>query len=709
MDTSNSWFDASKVQSLNFDLSTSSYSSNIRGNDLSNYGIEGEYKTLATDELGNILNLNYDETNEIIMNEIKDLNLPLGPLSDEKSVKVSAFSELAANDWQSMNFDLESNAREATLNATSLLNENRSNHDIGLAMFQKTVSDMPHDEKKIPMADNLSETINKSETNKSFNRNLGELLLQQQQELREQLRAQQEANKKLELELKQTQYKQQQLQATLESADGQQFLSPKRKIAVASENVEDVYSNSLSPMISPPMSNTSFTGSPSRRINRQKYSLERKNSNGTVGPLCFQDLNEDFNDTLISPKKTRSNPSGNLNSKPKFIAPFTPKSRVSSAASNSANITPNNLRLGFKINAEEQVNEYSERPLGLGIELLGKPGASPTKAVSLKSAPVDIMPTIPGSVNNTPSANKVAVSSGYIDQYTPRGKQLHFSSIGENSLGIAATTPHLKPPSQQGGHREGGFNDLDPNVLKKNTDNEEDDDEENEPESRFIISETPSPILKSQNRYEGRSPQFGTHVKEIDSYSGNSPSKITRKLTTLPRGSIDRYVKEMPDKTFECLYPRCAKTFKRRYNIRSHIQTHLEDRPYSCDHPGCDKAFVRNHDLIRHKKSHQEKAYACPCGKKFNREDALVVHRSRMICSGGRKYDNVVIKRSPRKRGRPRKDGTSSVSSSPIKENLINKDHNGQLMFKLEDQLRRERSYDKHGTGIMVSPMKPTQ
>ncbi|QHS72356.1 DNA-binding transcription factor SWI5 [Saccharomyces paradoxus] len=708
MDTSNSWFDASKVQSLNFDLPTNSYSSNIRGNDLSNYGIDGEYKTLATDDLGNILNLNYGETNEIIMSEIKDLNLPLGPLSDEKSVKVSAFSELVANDWQSMNFDLESTAREATLNETSLLNENRSNHDVGLAMFQKTVSDMPNDEKRIPMADNLLEAINKSETNKSFDRNLGELLLQQQQELREQLRAQQEANKKLELELKQTQYKQQQLQATLESADGQKFLSPKRKIAVVSENVEDVYSNSLSPMISPPMSNTSFTGSPSRRINRQKYSFERKNSNGTAGPLCFQDLNEDFNDTLISPKKTRSDPSENLNSKPKFIAPFTPKSRVSSAASNSANITPNNLRLDFKINAEEQGSEYSERPLGLGIEPLGKPGASPTKAVSLKSAAVDIMPTIPGSVNNTPSANKVVVSSGYIDQYTPRGKQLHFSSIGENSLGIAAATPHLKPPCQQVGYREGGFNDLGPNVLKKNTDNEGDDDEENEPESRFIISETPSPILKSQSMYEGRSPQFGTHVKEIDTYTGNSPSKITRKLTTLPRGSIDRYVKEMPDKTFECLYPGCAKTFKRRYNIRSHIQTHLEDRPYSCDHPGCDKAFVRNHDLIRHKKSHQEKAYACPCGKKFNREDALVVHRSRMICSGGKKYENVVIKRSPRKRGRPRKDGTSSVSSSPIKENL-NKDHNGQLMFKLEDQLRRERNYDGHGTGIMVSPMKLNQ
>ncbi|CAI4038025.1 hypothetical protein SMKI_04G3640 [Saccharomyces mikatae IFO 1815] len=707
MDTSNSWFDISKAQSLNFDLQASSCSSKARGDEYSNYAIEDDYKTLATDDLGNILNLNYGETNEVIVNEMKDLNLPLGPLSDERAVKGSAFSELITNDWQGMNFSLDNNGRDAVVNSISLLNKNRSNQDLSMAVVQNTVGEVPQDRKNITTSDNLLESMKKSAIDRGFDRNLGELLLQQQQELREELRAQQEANKKLELELKETQYKQQQLQATLESADGQQFRSPKANIALPSENVENVYINSLSPMISPPMSNTSFTGSPSRRNNRPKYSLGKKNSTGTAGPLCFQELNEDSNELFISPKKSRPNAKEYLDSKSKFIAPFTPKSRVSSATSNSTNITPNNLRLDFKIKAEEQDDEYSEKPLGLGIELLGKTGPSPTKTMPPKAAPVDIMPTIPGSVNNTPLANKVAISSSYIDQFTPRGKQLHFNSIIENSLGITATTPHLKPPSQQTGHCEGVFNDLDPNLLMKNTDNEG-NNEENEPESRFVISEAPSPILKSQNRYEGRSPQVGTHVRECDTNIANSPSKITRKLTTLPRGSIDRYVKEMPDKTFECLYPECTKTFKRRYNIRSHIQTHLEDRPYSCDHPGCNKAFVRNHDLIRHKKSHQEKAYACPCGKKFNREDALVVHRSRMICSGGKKYENVVIKRSPRKRGRPRKDGSSSVSSSPIKENL-NRDHNGQLMFKLEDQLRRERSYDGMGTGIMISPMKINQ
>ncbi|CCF56870.1 hypothetical protein KAFR_0B05740 [Kazachstania africana CBS 2517] len=197
----------------------------------------------------------------------------------------------------------------------------------------------------------------------------------------------------------------------------------------------------------------------------------------------------------------------------------------------------------------------------------------------------------------------------------------------------------------------------------------------NENETTNLDSIPSSPIIRTRFKVEEDSHQSCSQVREIDPVS---PMKITRKPTTLPRGSIDKYVKELPDKNFECLFENCGKTFKRRYNIRSHIQTHLEDRPYPCDFPGCDKAFVRNHDLVRHKKSHFEKNYACPCGKKFNREDALIVHRCRMICIGGKKYDNIVIKRSPRKRGRPRKNECSANSSgsgdpdeSPTKKEKI--------------------------------------
>ncbi|KAF2088668.1 hypothetical protein K490DRAFT_14337, partial [Saccharata proteae CBS 121410] len=74
-----------------------------------------------------------------------------------------------------------------------------------------------------------------------------------------------------------------------------------------------------------------------------------------------------------------------------------------------------------------------------------------------------------------------------------------------------------------------------------------------------------------------------------------------------------------------CMYPECDKTFGRRENIRSHIQTHLGDRQFRCNH--CSKCFVRQHDLKRHAKIHTgDKPYKCPCGAGFARQDALTRH-----------------------------------------------------------------------------------
>ncbi|CCH58194.1 hypothetical protein TBLA_0A03960 [Henningerozyma blattae CBS 6284] len=165
-----------------------------------------------------------------------------------------------------------------------------------------------------------------------------------------------------------------------------------------------------------------------------------------------------------------------------------------------------------------------------------------------------------------------------------------------------------------------------------------------------------------------------------------SPIKITRKLTTLPRGSIDKYVKELPDKLFECLYPKCHKIFKRRYNIRSHIQTHLEDRPYICDFDGCNKAFVRNHDLVRHKKSHGDKILSCKCGKKFANESDLIIHKNKIVCQAGKDYDNAITKKSPKKKfGTPGRL-TESAANSPTK--AVDKTSESYILFKMEEQLR---------------------
>ncbi|AGO13678.1 AaceriAGL197Wp [[Ashbya] aceris (nom. inval.)] len=228
----------------------------------------------------------------------------------------------------------------------------------------------------------------------------------------------------------------------------------------------------------------------------------------------------------------------------------------------------------------------------------------------------------------------------------------------------------------------------------------------------FVHAKSPSPILLSQEKFD-KTHQFhalsgtlggamsGAGCKKVfdgqrppGQYLGQSSiysperSSPMKKASNLPQGEIDQYIKKLQDKTFQCLYPECGKLFNRRYNIRSHIQTHLEDRPFRCDHEGCTKAFVRNHDLIRHKKTHAEKTFTCPCGKKFSREDALLTHRTRMICVGGKKFDNIVIKKSPRKRGRPKKEGTSA-NNSPVKD-VLARDYSGTVTLKMEKQLQKE-------------------
>lgn len=121
----------------------------------------------------------------------------------------------------------------------------------------------------------------------------------------------------------------------------------------------------------------------------------------------------------------------------------------------------------------------------------------------------------------------------------------------------------------------------------------------------------------------------------------------------LPPGTVDKYCRG-PDKDgkFECTFEGCTKIFRRRYNVRSHIQTHLCDRPYACD--VCPATFVRPHDLRRHMKCHATvKPHVCPCGQSFTRHDALSRHRQRMICVGGIETPGKP-KKVPGRRGRPK-------------------------------------------------------
>ena len=122
--------------------------------------------------------------------------------------------------------------------------------------------------------------------------------------------------------------------------------------------------------------------------------------------------------------------------------------------------------------------------------------------------------------------------------------------------------------------------------------------------------------------------------------------------TGVSEEDVQAYISEQNAETnrWSCLFPECKKTFGRRENIKSHVQTHLGDRQYKCKN--CIKRFVRQHDLKRHAKIHSgDKPYKCPCGAGFARQDALTRHRQRGVCIGG--FPNVNRRQS--RRGRPRK------------------------------------------------------
>ena len=149
----------------------------------------------------------------------------------------------------------------------------------------------------------------------------------------------------------------------------------------------------------------------------------------------------------------------------------------------------------------------------------------------------------------------------------------------------------------------------------------------------------------------------GPHKEQEKSRSQSIPNiNLDPQCTVIPEDTgitqeeIAAFIGTAEDNQWMCLFQECKRLFKRKENIKAHVQTHLNDRPYKCGI--CKKPFVRHHDLKRHARIHSEqKDYKCECGERFGRMDALTRHKQRRICHGA-------FEGSPRKenkRGRPKK------------------------------------------------------
>ncbi|QLL31962.1 hypothetical protein HG536_0C01300 [Torulaspora globosa] len=686
-------------------------------------------------EFDKLLNMNYNDVDNMLTQELKDLDIPLIPQTtasentDEQQSLDGPKFELSRlqmdHAYDSTKFASSAGGGNAGHkrgpSGTAIFGFLNHNRTLSISNLQKSINE---DVSRVQSSFGSDDVTEDKDTN------VGQVLLKQQEQLRIALQRQQEVNRRLEEQLRENRLQQQVLQRVLDEqqvvshqlakettprSSGTRTHKPANSLIITSNSENGGFQFPPPNMISPPNSNASLNGSPSRKPcqNRLKRGFNATRVSPPTSDLATFQTQLDYGTGFQvrssgdrnGQKEVTNGENGLKGIEDIYKNPFCSKDQLTSSLHRKKESNVSTVST-IPQHTDDGSDSESGALLGLGIRMSAK-SSSNGRSYSLRPPPVNVLPVIPGSSDNTPVGKQAQLPQKHTFQHTPIKTQnqrpqyqTHSQSVSDKLFSDDAGTPQLRPPSvpTTASRRSSNYS----SDYPENGENEIDIDSQQlaveEPESRFVVAQTPSPVLKSQARFEGSPHQF-----DLDSNNSASPLKITRKPTTLPRGSIDRYVKELPDRLFQCMYPNCNKIFKRRYNIRSHIQTHLEDRPYVCDFEGCDKAFVRNHDLVRHKKSHAEKSYACPCGKKFNREDALIVHRSRMICSGGKKYENVVIKKSPRRRGRPKKDGSSSVNSSPVKDSLA-RDQDGYLVFKMEEQLRNEM--EKYGLFKPPSPVK---
>lgn len=706
---------------------------------------------VATDDL---FDMNYYDIDNFLTQELRDLDIPMLPNTQDSSITNGDDQLLNWNGYSNcQNNNNSSNygiiedtgnniytnksqnmpSHKRGLSGTAIFGFTNHNKTLSISSLQRSgLENIPisintdNKNRNFPIVLNQFDEKDSNITNDLIEQEdeVSKLIFRQQQELRQALEKQKLVNRKLQEQLRANQLQQERLQRALEEqtnrtspvlrnnknhqTNNNASPSPQRsyrtpakmttedELIVTSNSADGKYQFPPPSMLSPALSNTSLTGSPIKKShNRTRnpiFSLSNSLMASSLSPnKCknnlsnfddkindlFQDMNDEANKkTVIEPLNS---PFFNLTSPSFRSQKHLKKESVTSTVSTiplsvcDSDIETANgqelLGLGITLadDQNDKDNKYSSSNDSNIVEtkIINKARQLPAK--------VEIMPTIPASSENTPmkqslSQNKEAGTSindsrgdipqKHIFQHTPIKQKPEMVVINDT------TTPVLQPPLNFA------------NISSSNS---------------IFQRTTLSPSYMGERTVVLGSPQMPPPVETL-----TGPIKITRKLSTLPRGCIDQYVKELPDKQYLCLYPGCGKHFKRRYNIRTHIQTHLEDRPYVCDYPGCDRAFVRNHDLIRHKKLHLNRSFSCPCGKKFADGDLLKQHQSLMLCQNIKKYDNfMVIKKTAT--SSPTRNSTVSASESPAKKyrdssespvkRSVETDNTGYVQNKLEEQL----------------------
>ncbi|CCK71304.1 DNA-binding transcription factor ACE2 KNAG_0G02470 [Huiozyma naganishii CBS 8797] len=672
----------------------------------------------------NIFDMNYYEIDKLLTEELQDLDIPMLPTNEEGNSDMNWMSSGNSNPQpQQQCGPRKSISHKRGLSGTANFGFANHNKTLSISSLQKNILNMSRDPAIMDTVNHQSHVESKPKGNNS---EVNQLILKQQEELRLALERQREVNKKLEEQLKMNQLQQDQLQRVLQEQLATQQLisnsaatSPTKSLRTPVRLPENdaeahaliVTSNSADgryqfppPMISPPTSTISVNGSPRKRSSNRDSSrnflsiVDPKDHHG-ISPAdsTLNAVNGDKEIPNIFQRLSSENKSGNTN-----LCPFlhainspgidfslnTPKQNglFSSRAHNkkeSTLSTVSTIPQQSEAGDSEYTHGYSSGLVGLGLQMGNKPDHL--------SRNVDVLPTIAASADNTPVKGQ---QPGNLQSSVPRKHVFHHTPVKQQPEFVInnCDTPLLSPPSALSHTRAEG---LSP-----------------------IRTPTSSP-LRTVYGAGGDLEVSSQMPAPVEPHTG--PIRITRKPTTLPRGCIDQYVKELPDRMFACLYPNCDKTFKRRYNVRSHIQTHLQDRPYTCDYPGCEKAFVRNHDLVRHKKGHTGKTFTCPsCNKRYVDQDRLERHRSKATCGGSvtkRTASPNKYTTSPSKLASPTKDHRDQAHEDYVASRLEREfagrpdSHNSEDSENLITELFGNSSSEhnsNNNASMMLTPSPPS-
>lgn len=615
---------------------------------------------------------NYNDVDALLTEELKELDIPMAPSPRD-------FTNNGGTD-EYFNWNLASGSRSQKpsvshkrgLSGTAIFGFRNHNKTLSIASLSKNSPQIPESVQNYGRQEPQENVV------------LSQVLLKQQEELRMALERQKEVNRKLEEQLRENRIQQEQIQkvllnqevATNQLVSNSANSSPSklRSPAKPKDDAVIVTKNSDSGgYVFPPPSNKDMN----KNMVSPPISMTPCEEIGSLSSINFNYLNP--NDLLSKDYSNQKTPQSyhekdthTLLSATELLKPNGKYNPYENSASPRALYSSPNSMISPHRKKDSVLSTVSTIPQPQddyqSISSYSKGVNEIDSGIKHKNhllrPPVDIMPTIDGSTHNTPATvGKTALlPQKHTFQHTPvKAKPPRFPEPNNNVNDNFAHTP------KQTIHH-------DPDTMENTYDSFKEFND-------IIAIETPKPKTNAGEEFgNGERLQFSNH--------DYSPLKVRSRPTSLPPGYIDQYVKLLPDKNFECLYPNCGKLFKRRYNIRSHIQTHLEDKPYKCDHDGCNKAFVRNHDLVRHKKVH-EKQFACVCGKKFHNEDIMIRHRNRNNCTGPSKMqETMMVSKSPKKHSSPSKLN-SNIINSPIKESYLREGVNTKIVpLKMDDELR---------------------